>query len=128
MPNTEDATTALPANIVSTGATDATGFTIKATLSPSFTIGKAELTLMPSTTAHVSVPFALNLGTTGANTSCYAKGGTPMTSSSGAALAFLRSGDASCAAAGIVDPSALATFGVYAPETKRVIHVREVVQ
>lgn len=123
MPNTEDATTALPANIVSTGAT---GFTIKATLSPSFANGKAELTLMPSTSAHVSVPFALNLGATGANTSCYAKGGTPMTSSTGAALAFLRSGDASCAAAGVVDPSALATFGVYAPETKRIIHTREV--
>jgi MSHA biogenesis protein MshQ len=126
MPNTEDATTALPANIVSTGATGTAGFTIKATLSPSFTNGKAELTLTPSVATHASVPFALNLGATTANTSCYAKGGTQMTASTGANLAFLRSPDASCAAAGSVDPSALATFGVYAPETKRIIHTREV--
>ena len=37
----------------------------------------------------------------------------------------VRSRDASCNR-NSVDPSALATFGVYAPETKRIIHVREV--
>jgi len=128
MLNAEDSTTALPSGIVSTGivSTGATTFTITSTLSPAFGKGKAELTLTPSKSAHVSVPFALNLGANGANTSCYAKGGTQMTSVAGAALAFLRSLDASCAAAGIVDPSALATFGVYAPETKRIIHTREV--
>jgi MSHA biogenesis protein MshQ len=123
MPNTEDSTTVLPANIVSTATT---GVTTAATLSPRFTNGKAELTLTPSVATHASVPFALNLGATTANTSCYAKGGTQMTASTGANLAFLRSPDASCAAAGSVDPSALATFGVYAPETKRIIHTREV--
>ncbi len=123
--NAEDSTTALPAGIVSTGTT-APGLTIASTLSPAFTGGKADLTLTPSAAAHVSVPFALNLGTTAANTSCYASRGAGMSTSTGASLAFLRSPDASCAAAGNVDPSALATFGVYAPETKRIIHTREV--
>jgi MSHA biogenesis protein MshQ len=122
--NAEDSTTLLPGGIASTGIVP--GLTVASTLSPGFASGKAELALTPSVAAHVSVPFALNLGTTNANTSCYASRGTAMTSSTGASLAFLRSGDASCAAAGIVDPSALATFGVYAPETKRIIHTREV--
>ncbi|MCS0633300.1 polymer-forming cytoskeletal protein [Telluria mixta] len=122
--NNEDSTTALPAGIVSTGAVS--GYTIAPTLSPAFTNGKAELTLTPSVAAHVSAPFAINLGTTTANTSCYAGRGVKMTTSTGANLAFLRSVDASCTAAGAVDPSALATFGVYAPETKRIIHTREV--
>ncbi len=125
MVNAEDSTTALPAGIVSTG-TAVPGLTLASTLSPAFTGGKADLTLTPNVAAHVSVPFALNLGTTAANTSCYASRGAGMTTSTGAALAFLRSPDASCAAAGSVDPSALATFGVYAPETKRIIHTREV--
>ncbi len=122
--NAEDSTTALPAGIVSTGAVS--GFTLASTLSSPFVSGKTDLTLTPSAAAHVSVPFALNLGGTTANTSCYASRGAQMTASTGAALAYLRSLDASCAAAGIVDPSALATFGVYAPETKRIIHTREV--
>lgn len=123
--NAEDSTTALPAGIVSTG-TAVPGLTLSSTLSSAFGGGKADLTLAPNVAAHVSVPFALNLGTTAANTSCYASRGAGMSTSTGAALAFLRSPDASCAAAGNVDPSALATFGVYAPETKRIIHTREV--
>jgi MSHA biogenesis protein MshQ len=126
MVNNEDSTTALPAGIASTGAVRP-DFTVAASFSSStFANGKAELTLTPSAATHTSVPFALNLGMATANTSCYASRGTPMTASTGAALAFLRSPDASCSAAGIVDPSALATFGVYAPETKRIIHTREV--
>lgn len=125
MLNVDDSTTVLPAGIVSTG-TSTSNVTFTSTLSPAFTKGKADLTLMPSAGVHISVPFAFNLGATTANTSCYAKGGTPMTTNTGANLAYLRSGDASCAAAGVVDPSALATFGVYAPETKRIIHTREV--
>jgi MSHA biogenesis protein MshQ len=126
MLNTEDSTTILPAGIVSTGP-PTTSFTIASTLSSPFASGKAELALTPSVTAHVSAPFALSLGTTAANTSCYAGRGVKMTgATTGANLAFLRSVDASCTTAGAVDPSALATFGVYAPETKRVIHTREV--
>jgi MSHA biogenesis protein MshQ len=124
LPNTEDSTTALPAGIVSTG----TGFgAITAALAaPAFASGKIVLTLKPASSGHGSAPFALNLGATGTNTSCYVAQKVAMTSTPGAGLPFLRSGDAACAAAGIVDPSALATFGVYPPETKRIIHTREV--
>ena len=94
-----------------------------------FTNGAATLSLTPSNKNRGSIPVAINLGPpTDATTSCYYNAATPnMKGSTGAALAFLRSTDPSCNRSG-ADPSAMATFGVYAPETKRVIHVREVVQ
>ncbi|MBW8899666.1 MAG: polymer-forming cytoskeletal protein [Massilia sp.] len=125
--NSEDTTTQIGpgAAAVSTGTTLGTvavGLT-------NFTNGAATLSLTPSSTQRGSIPVAINLGSTsGANTSCYYNAATAnMTASTGAALAFLRSTDPSCNRTG-ADPSAMATFGVYAPETKRVIHVREVVQ
>ena len=94
-----------------------------------FTNGAATLSLTPSNKNRGSIPVAINLGPpTDATTSCYYNAATPnMKGSTGAALAFLRSTDPSCNRSG-ADPSAMATFGVYAPETKRVIHVREVAQ
>jgi MSHA biogenesis protein MshQ len=124
--NSEDTTTQIgAATAVSTGktlGTVATGLT-------NFTNGAATLSLTPSSTQRGSIPVAINLGATnGANTSCYYNAATAnMTASTGAALAFLRSTDPSCSKTG-ADPSALATFGIFAPETKRVIHAREVYQ
>jgi MSHA biogenesis protein MshQ len=94
-----------------------------------FTNGAATLSLTPKTLQRGSTPVAINLGPPGdVTTSCYYNAtAANMTGKSGAALAFLRSTDPSCNRTG-ADPSAMATFGVYAPETKRVIHVREVVQ
>jgi MSHA biogenesis protein MshQ len=121
--NAEDSTTLIPAGAVSTGTTlgtIASGIT-------AFANGTATLSLTPpAKSGRGSIPFALDLGSDAANTSCYAakQAMTPATSPAG--LPFLRSVDASCTAAGAVDPSALATFGVYAPESKRVIHMREV--
>jgi MSHA biogenesis protein MshQ len=125
--NSEDSTTAFTANAVSVGTNAALG-TVTATLSKPFANGSATLSLTPPPGARRgSVPYAVNLGgATGANTSCYYNTAAPnMGASTGAQLAFLRSRDASCNRNN-VDPSALATFGVYAPETKRIIHVREV--
>jgi MSHA biogenesis protein MshQ len=125
--NSEDTTTQIGAGApaVSTGNTLGT---VAVGLS-NFTNGAATLSLTPSSAQRGSIPVAINLGTTnGANTSCYYNAATAnMTDSAGAALAFLRSTDPSCNKTG-ADPSAQATFGVYAPETKRVIHVREVFQ
>jgi MSHA biogenesis protein MshQ len=125
--NSEDTTTQIGAGpaAVSTGTTLGT---VAAGLT-NFTNGAATLSLTPSIRQRGSIPVAINLGATnGANTSCYYNATTAnMTASTGAGLAFLRSTDPSCNKAG-ADPSALATFGVYAPETKRVIHVREVFQ
>jgi MSHA biogenesis protein MshQ len=120
--NAEDTTTTVPAGAVYLGTAmgNSTG-----SLTTPFTNGQAFITVTPGTVGRGSIPFALNLGTTTTNTSCYGAK-QAMTSSTGANLAFLRAVDASCAAANAVDPSAMATFGVYPPETKRIIHMREV--
>ncbi|MFL6634532.1 MAG: DUF6701 domain-containing protein [Massilia sp.] len=127
--NAEDSTTTILPGSASVSTGQGMG-TIAASLPsappPTFANGRTTLTLTPpAASGRGSVPVALNLGATGANTSCYADKQT-MTASTGAALAFLRSADPSCASKGAVDPSAMATFGVYAPETKRIIHAREV--
>jgi MSHA biogenesis protein MshQ len=126
--NSEDTTTTFGAGAVSVGRT-ANPVAIALT---AFVNGAATLNLTPAAgSPRASVPFAFNLGTaTGANTSCYyvpvtANGQSSMTDSTGAGLPFLRSADVSCSKS-TVDPSAMATFGIFAPETKRIIHMREV--
>jgi hypothetical protein len=68
-----------------------------------------------------SVSVALNLGSTTADNAC--QGTHPTTA--GAKLSWLRSLNGSCSATHDRDPSSKATFGVYAPESKKVIHIRE---
>lgn len=76
----------------------------------------------PSGGATGSVDLALNLGATTTDSSCLAN----HPASTGAALPWLRSRNGSCAAGWAADPSARATFGVYSPETKKTVHVREI--
>ena len=125
--NTDDSATAVPAGAVSVGTVSvgADLGTIKSDLGP-FASGAATLSLTPEKPVRGSVPVALDLGIAGANTSCYAAKQTMTPTTAGAGMPFLRSVDPSCPAAGVVDPSAMATFGVYAPENKRIIHMREV--
>ena len=67
-----------------------------------------------------SVDVAINLGISGSDQSCLAThGGTA------ASKPWLRSQNGSCPTAYDSDPSARATFGVYALETRKSIHVRE---
>jgi MSHA biogenesis protein MshQ len=120
--NNEDSTTLIPTGAVSVG----TGLGTVGTALGAFANGAATLSLTPpADSGRGSIPVALNLGIATANTSCYAAK-QAMTSVPGASMAFLRSVDPACSAAGVVDPSAMATFGVYAPENKRIIHMREV--
>lgn len=64
------------------------------------------------------VDLAVNLGISGSDTSCLSShGGTP------GSLPWLRSPD--CAKTDAIDPSARANFGIYAPESQRIFHVRE---
>lgn len=95
------------------GSTSASAVTI--------TGGVGTLTLAkPSPTATGSVDVAANLGTSGSDQSCLAShGGTA------ASLPWLRSLNGNCASTYDRDPSARATFGIYAPETKKTVHVRE---
>jgi len=121
--NAEDSTTAIPAGAISVG-TAMGEFTKGLT---TFTQGGATLSLTPPAgSGRGAIPVALDLGSTTANTSCYAAK-QPMTpATKGAGTPYLRSADPACNAAAGADPSAMASFGVYAPETRRVIHVREV--
>lgn len=67
-----------------------------------------------------SVDVAANLGAAGNDQSCLGShGGTP------ANLPWLRSQNGNCAATYDRDPSARATFGIYSPESRKSIHVRE---
>ncbi len=85
--------------------------------------GSGTLTLAaPSGGATGTVDLALNLGSTAADQSCLAT--HPATT--GAGLAWLRSNFGSCASSWDRDPSARAAFGVYSPETRKTVHVREI--
>jgi MSHA biogenesis protein MshQ len=75
----------------------------------------------PTPTATGTVDVALNLGNTTTDQSCLAN--HPATT--GAARAWLRALNGSCASTWDRDPSARASFGIYSPETSRTVHARE---
>lgn len=79
----------------------------------------------PATDNTGSVSVAINLGTGTADTSCLAS--HPAMTAPTANLAYLRGMNGSCPASTTytADPSARATFGIYSPETRRTVHVRE---
>lgn len=84
--------------------------------------GTGLLTLTaPSPTATGSAALALNLGSTAADQSCTA--GLP--ASQGAGLPWLRARNGACAGSHDRDPAARASFGIFSPETRKTIHVRE---
>jgi len=68
-----------------------------------------------------SVDVAINLGAGAADQSCLAV--HPATT--GAAIPWLRSINGNCATSYDRDPAARGSFGIYAPETRKTIHVRE---
>ncbi|XLZ71716.1 DUF6701 domain-containing protein [Massilia sp. SR12] len=71
----------------------------------------------PTTPGHIDL--AINLGGTAADDSCLAN--HPATT--GAQQSWLRSQYGACG--NVKDPSARATFGIFSPQSRRVIHVRE---
>lgn len=77
---------------------------------------------VPTSALTGSVDVALNLGSTAQDQAC--AGSHPDTS--GAALPWLRSRNGSCAASYDRDPSARATFGIYSPESRKTMHLREI--
>lgn len=85
--------------------------------------GQAKLSMgAPSGGATGTVELAINLGNTNTDQSCLSQ--HPI--STGLNKPWLRSVNGSCAATHDRDPSARATFGVYAPETQKAVHVRDV--
>jgi MSHA biogenesis protein MshQ len=141
--NSLDSCTVLPAAAVVLGNfLDATGQStstwstsvVPSAGSTAFSVasGNATLTLAAPTATNGKAPVGtvdvgINLGATTADSSCLA---TPRPASTGANLSWLRAQFGSKnGCLGVVDylrdPSARATFGVYAPEVKRVIHATE---
>lgn len=86
--------------------------------------GRGTLTLGAPTPANasLSVDLALDLGSTAADQSCQAR--RPATA--GAARPWLRSAFGSCATTADRDPAACASFGVFSPETRKTVHVRDI--
>ena len=70
----------------------------------------------------LSLDIAVNLGSTSADQSC----NTTKPSTTGAAKAWLRAQNGNCAATADRDPAARASFGVFAPETRKTVHVRDI--
>jgi len=85
--------------------------------------GQANLSVSPaSPTATGSIDIALNLGSASTDQSCVAG---PRPATAGADRAWLRSQNGGCSALWDRDPSARATFGIFAPETTKTVHARE---
>lgn len=103
-----------------TGA--AAGWTTAAGTGGVFSGGQGRVTLSaPGAGRTGTVDVALNLGTGTADQAC--QGTHPATP--GAALSWLRSRNGSCRGWD-ADPSARAAFGIYSPESRKTVHVREI--
>lgn len=116
--NGGDSCTSIPANAFALSGGLAGNTSASAV---SLTGGSGTLTLVkPNPVATGSVDVAVNLGVSGSDQSCLSvHGGTA------ASLSWLRSLNGSCAATYDRDPSARATFGIYSPESRKTVHVRE---
>lgn len=133
VPSSTDSTTTIPATSVAlSNYRDGTGvptasWTTTASGPGTFALGQGTLTLSAPAPAGKTgcVDVAINLGTTTQDSSCLAT--HPVMTAPASSLAWLRSQNGSCAAstAYAADPSASACFGVYAPETRKIVHVRE---
>jgi MSHA biogenesis protein MshQ len=127
VPNGADNCTSVPAAAVArSGYLDNKGAASAAWTTTASAIavlaGSGTLTLSaPSPTLTGSVDLALNLGATTSDQSCLAT----HPASTGAALPWLRTQQGNCAATWDRDPAARASFGIYAPETRKTLYVRE---
>jgi MSHA biogenesis protein MshQ len=86
--------------------------------------GSGLLTLAKPTPvgSSLSLDLAINLGSSTADQSCQAS----HPASTGAAQPWLRAQNGGCAATADRDPAARASFGVFSPETRKTVHVREI--
>jgi hypothetical protein len=134
--NSADSCTSVPAasvamsnHLTGKGAA-ATGSNAWATTASAVTIASGNGTLVLSAPAWTSggtgsvvgsVDLAFNLGSSSTDNACM---GTHPTSTQ-AGLSWLRSLNGNCAATYDRDPSARISFGVYSPENKKTVHVRD---
>lgn len=118
VPSVNDSCTTLPAASFFLSGDLAGNTTVSAV---NLTNGLGTLRLSkPNPVATGSVDIAVNLGSSGVDQSCLAThGGTP------AGVPWLRSRNGSCSTGYDRDPSARASFGIYSPESRKTVHVRE---
>lgn len=128
--NDADGCTVVPASSVariryldSKGA-DTTAWATSVSGNVTLVNGQGNLVLTaPTNNGTGSLDLAVNLGSATTDQSCVTV--SPQPSSVGAQRPWLRSLNGSCAVTHDRDPSARATFGVFAPETQRLIHTRD---
>ncbi|NNG25708.1 DUF6701 domain-containing protein [Telluria aromaticivorans] len=104
-----------------------TGMTLARTFTPSsltLAKGTASFGLQLTAGGPGRADIAVNLGAAGEDNSCIAVGMKPATT--GAAIPWLRPLNTACSATIATDPVGRATFGIFTPEQRRIIHVREV--
>lgn len=126
--NDADGCTVVPSTAVvraryldSTGA-DTTAWTSSVSGNVSLVNGQGVLILTaPTNNGTGSLDLAINLGSSTTDQSCL----SAHPASVGAQKPWLRSLNGSCAATYDRDPTARATFGVFSPESKKVIHTRD---
>ena len=134
--NAQDSCTVVPATaVVLGGYLDSKGESTSAwpatASAVSLTSGNGVLTLTKPGSITGSVDFAVALGSASTDQSCLNPARSISSTNAGAGMAWLRSQYGSTfGCAGNVshdrDPSARATFGVFAPETQKAVHVRDI--
>lgn len=125
--NSADSCTALAgASVALSNPRSATGGVSTATTSAgalAISNGSGTITLAAPSPARssLSLDLAVNLGSSGTDQSCQAA--HPATT--GAGKPWLRAINGSCATSADRDPAARASFGIFSPETRKTVHVRE---
>ncbi len=128
LPSSDDSCTTLSAaNVALSNPRTAAGTVSSATTSVSsvaLSNGSGQLTLAAPSPASATVSYdvSLNLGSSSADNSCRLTHPT----STGAGRVWLRSLNGTCASTYDRDPSATATFGVYTPESRKLIQLQQV--
>ena len=126
--NTDDDCTVVPnAAIALSNPRNAAGGLATATSSAAgfaLVAGQSKFLLAAPTPAgsSLSLDLAINLGSTAADLSCQVN----HPASTGAARPWLRSFNGACAATADRDPAGRASFGIFSPESRRTVHVRDI--
>ncbi len=126
--NSADDLTTLPVNAIALSGSMANKTSASAVVIDG---GKGSLVLAnpnpgnPTPLVTGSVDVAINLGSSNPDNSCLGPRTTVPLVTIGANLPWLRSQNGNCASTYDTDPSARGTFGIYSPETRKTIHIRE---
>jgi MSHA biogenesis protein MshQ len=118
--NSDDSYSLIPATAVALTPIGVVNSTVQGSVTLSG--GQASIVLLKPTSGTGFVDLAINLGIGSVDQSCLSS--HPATA--GAGLPWLRSLNGNCATTYDRDPSARGSFGIYSPETKKTIHIREI--